>query len=675
MKRLINVVLLYMMLMTGCEDLTPTRNMPTVSVSVSDIGETSAVCHLSVTPKGATQKSGVIYSTDSSLQTGTSEATTSGSEADVVTLSSLDDGTIYYLRPYAADRLNARVYGDIQTFTTVKVTTLGLSLSSINALSSAGSYKLTISCNDAWTIASNQSWCTVQPTSGTGNGEVTVSVQENTIPDDRSAVLMVTSGSISKQTNLLQQKATTLNLSPSSIDAASIAGAYKLTISCNDAWTVASNQSWCTVQPTSGTGNSEVTVSVQENTTSNDRSAILTVTSGNISKQVNLLQQWITLTEFGNGITAASSFGGGNGTQSSPYLISDARHLKKLVDEYSSGYFKLTIDIRVTANEWIPIRNFSGVFDGDGHTISGTLRSGNYTNYGFFGNTYNATISNLNIAATVESRYNSTGDSYTGSLAGYMDGSNVRNCSISGSVTGGTGGRSLTGGMMGHNDGSMVRDCSVSATVKGGRATRVEYQGNVYPFGDSYTGGVAGRMWNNPVEILNCTVSGSVIGGDATGYSITGGIAGSTGWIVGHTRVSITNCTVSASGSVTAGDSLGDGNVETGGIVGWLGGEEDVINGCTNNASVTGRKTRTGGLVGFHFGKIHASLNTGNVTDLSSGNAKGLVSDNRGYVYSCCTNRGNVNGQPANSENQIGILSGGGATTSLTPCPDGHTKR
>jgi hypothetical protein len=421
------------------------------------------------------------------------------------------------------------------------------------------------------------------------------------------------------------------------------------------------------VQPTSGTGNSEVTISVQENTTSNDRSAILTATSGTISKQVNLLQQWITLTEFGNGITAASSFGGGNGTQSSPYLISDARHLKKLVDEYSSGYFKLTIDIQVTADEWIPVRNFSGVFDGDGHTISGALRSGSYTDFGFFGRIGNTTISNLNIAATVESRYNSTGDSYTGSLAGYMDGSNVRNCNISGSITGGTGRSSHTGGMIGHTHGSTIRDCNISATVRGGHGNQ----------GDSRTGGVAGSIYYDSTEISDCTVSGSVIGGDAdaTGYSITGGIAGLTGWAVGHVGVNITNCTVSVSGSVTAGDSLGDGNVETGGIVGWMGGEEDVINGCTNHASVTGRKTRTGGLVGYHYGKIHTSLNTGNVTDLSSGNAKGLVSDNRGYVYSCCTNRGNVNGQPANNENQIGILSGGGATTSLTPCPDGHAKR
>jgi hypothetical protein len=587
------------MLATGCEDLTPSRNMPqTVSVSVSDIGEASAICHLSVTPKGATQKSGVIYGTDPLLQAGTLEATTSGSDVDVVTLSSLDGGITYYLRPYAADRLDARVYGDIQSFTTVK--------------------------------------------------------------------------------------ATTLSLSPSSIDAASTAGSYKLTITGNDAWTITSDQSWCTVQPTSGTGNGEVTVSVQENTTSGDRSAVLTVTSGSMSKQVNLLQQWITLTEFGNGITAASSFGGGNGTQSNPYLISDARHLKKLVDNtnnsgrpYQNTYFKLTTDIRVTADEWTPIaapdnHSFSGAFDGDGHTISGTMRSARYQYFGLFGYLRGVTISNLNIAATVENRYASTtGGPNTGALAGVLhEESNVRNCNISGSVTGGTG-DCQTGGVAGSIlCSSTVRDCNISATVRGGRGNQ----------GYSNTGGVAGDIWSNceSVEILNCTVSGSIIGGDATGYSTrTGGITGITGWVGGHIGVNITNCTISASGSVTSGNNLGDGGVDVAGIVGWMGGEEDVINGCTNNASITRKDGNsngtTGGLVGGNFGKIHTSLNTGNVSGLSDSTG-GLVGYNYNYspegqVYSCCTNRGYVNGQSPSNENQVGGGPG------VTPCPDGHTKR
>lgn len=92
------------------------------------------------------------------------------------------------------------------------------------------------------------------------------------------------------------------------------------------------------------------------------------------------------------------------------------------------------------------------------------------------------------------------------------------------------------------------------------------------------------------------------------------------------------------------------------------------INGCTNHAPVTGKSGYTGGLIGSNNAEIHTSLNTGSVT--SSGSyIGGLVGYNSGNVYSCCTNRGTVNGQPASSENQVGYGSG------VTPCPDGHAKR
>jgi hypothetical protein len=156
-------------------------------------------------------------------------------------------------------------------------------------------------------------------------------------------------------------------------------------------------------------------------------------------------------------------------------------------------------------------------------------------------------------------------------------------------------------------------------------------------------------MWNNPAEISNCTVSSSIIGGEGTGGSTrTGGIVGHTaGGRGGHVGVNITNCTVFASGSISAGSNLG-GGVTTGGIAGQLGDEEDSINGCTNEAPVTKKDAEgaTGGLVGVNSGKIHTSLNTGNVT-APHRETGGLVGTNysSGNVYSCCTNRGYVNGQ------------------------------
>jgi hypothetical protein len=327
------------------------------------------------------------------------------------------------------------------------------------------------------------------------------------------------------------------------------------------------------------------------------------------------------IAEFGNDITAASSFGGGDGTQSNPYLISDAMQLKKLVDDvnqgnkYQSSYFKLTTDIQVTADEWIPIGtssaySFRGIFDGDGHTISGTLKSANYGYFSFFGYIRGATLSNITIAATIKSTNTSYLPSTGGVVGDVSEDNTISNCNVSGSVIGSGAVGGVTGWLSGNNT---IHNCNVSGTVT---VTEESTSG--------YIGGIVGFAYlsetNVPGTISNCTVSGSVIGNNEAG-----GIAGTS-------RYTITNCTVSASGSVSG-------------------------------------RGMTGGIAGSNYGKIHTSLNAANVTSSLSSFTGGLVGSNSGSVYSCCTNNGKVNGQPASSSNQIGY------GTSVITCPDGHEKR
>jgi hypothetical protein len=59
----------------GCEDIRPPQNQPrTVTVAITGIIETSAVCAISIEPSGAAQKAGIVYGTDPSLQANTAEA-------------------------------------------------------------------------------------------------------------------------------------------------------------------------------------------------------------------------------------------------------------------------------------------------------------------------------------------------------------------------------------------------------------------------------------------------------------------------------------------------------------------------------------------------------------------------------------------------------------------------
>lgn len=71
-------------------------------------------------------------------------------------------------------------------------------------------------------------------------------------------------------------------------------------------------------------------------------------------------------------ILYGSSTMSGSGTSSNPYIITTPEQLRK-VSSYANSYFKLNADIDVSSfyGKINPIPTFSGVFDGNGHSIKG----------------------------------------------------------------------------------------------------------------------------------------------------------------------------------------------------------------------------------------------------------------------------------------------------------------
>ncbi|MDR1556147.1 MAG: hypothetical protein LBS88_03835 [Tannerellaceae bacterium] len=309
-----------------------------------------------------------------------------------------------------------------------------------------------------------------------------------------------------------------------------------------------------------------------------------------------------------NNTVAADKFAGGTGTQDDPYLISGAKHLKLLQQEVnessvsSNAFYRLTADIEVTADEWTPIGNameserspsgglvplkdspsFKGGFDGGGHVISGTLKSGKSPYFGFFGYvSCGAGVSNLTIAATVRNEGDFEAwdlDVCTGGIAAFSE-APISNCRVTGAIDGGNSTTaSSTGGIAGKS-GALVTECEVSANLSGGGT------------GTSYAGGIAGCIFG-PGSITNCTYSGTLTG---KGYSSsTGGIAGDSN-SYDISGMSIKNCTVQA--TITGGGLERDGRSYTGGIIGTAG--FDILD-CNVSGSITGGAgyTSTGGIAG-----------------------------------------------------------------------------
>lgn len=71
-------------------------------------------------------------------------------------------------------------------------------------------------------------------------------------------------------------------------------GSAALAIKTNVKWTASSSQTWCTLASTSGeAGTKQITVTVTENTTTDPREAIISITAGSLTKQVKVIQELV----------------------------------------------------------------------------------------------------------------------------------------------------------------------------------------------------------------------------------------------------------------------------------------------------------------------------------------------------------------------------------------------
>lgn len=348
----------------------------------------------------------------------------------------------------------------------------------------------------------------------------------------------------------------------------------------------------------------------------------------------------------------------GSGTAESPYLIQNAADLKCFINqsretEWQDTHFRLDTDLNIATDAWIPIGKrysiaddiydywiFSGTFDGNGHTISGKLvHAGGYyrLKFGFFSELQNATVKNLNMAASISVTGQTEGDeSITiGGIAG--------NCT--------------------YNSTNSITGCTNSGNIE------VEY-------GDAYVGGIAGQITDG------ATVSGCTNSGDITGGQYTGGIVGRAIKTISGS-FTITGCR--NSGTITESKISQAGSAGTGGIAGYL--REGTITKCINTGEIKPHTEQAnpnhnkGGIVGEipgSGGSVHQCVNQGNIykgSNESQYRGTGLLAGcGETFVYNCCKNEGGklYEADGTESENQylIGKGTSGGGTDNLAPCTD-----
>ena len=287
---------------------------------------------------------------------------------------------------------------------------------------------------------------------------------------------------------------------------------------------------------------------------------------------------------------AQAQYGGGTGEPNNPYLIYTAEHLNAIGMEPNDWdkHFKLMADIdlsgfdgkdsrpvfKMIAPDTDPSESgyqgnpFSGVFDGDGHTISHlTVKEGVYV--GLFCHVApEAQIRDIGLIDLV------IDDGHlVGGLVAWNEG-NIADCHSIGTVSG-SGWASLVGGLVGWNQSGKIINCYSTGVVNG------EWN-------------VGGLVGDNEGVMINCFSTSTVSSTESHG---AGGLVGRNG-----RQGILTQC--NATGDVSGSNSVG-------GLIGFSAG---MVTACYSTGQVNGTSQHAGGLVGANGGLVIHSYSTGVVS-------------------------------------------------------------
>jgi hypothetical protein len=349
-----------------------------------------------------------------------------------------------------------------------------------------------------------------------------------------------------------------------------------------------------------------------------------------------------------------ATYGGGTGEPNNPYLIYTDMHMNAigLHEEDFDKHFKLMADIDLAGlgeKDFNMIGNvispFSGVFDGNGNTISNFRyiskdvneaalfqfvkgKHAEIVNLGLidpiinvesneldlievdlddpnagakYGNSAGAIVNHLSDRALLNHCFviggSISGDIWIGGLASYVEESTIEDCYSTAEVIG----KLYVGGLLGLNEQGMITDCLTISNITG----------------EFFAGGLMG---DNNGEIKNCYAES-----DVTSDSLAGGLAGNN------------------IGTIESSSSTGNvaGAEETGGLVGRSHGN---LTNCYSTATVTGKKA-VGGLVGL----VKQSIEIANCSSAGDviGNeyVGGLVGSFNVGTITNCYSISNVSGQ------------------------------
>lgn len=126
------------------------------------------------------------------------------------------------------------------------------------------SQSIEVACNGAWTATTDSSWITVSPSSGSGLSSIRITVPKNRSIDPRTGHVTVKTGSTVLGVLRVTQAGSKLMLDTNAVTAYYKETNAVINVSSAEDWTV-ETPNWIVATPSSGSGNTAVTVRILEN--------------------------------------------------------------------------------------------------------------------------------------------------------------------------------------------------------------------------------------------------------------------------------------------------------------------------------------------------------------------------------------------------------------------------
>ena len=151
------------------------------------------------------------------------------------------------------------------------------------------SQSIEVACNGAWTATKDSSWITVSPSSGSGLSSIRITVRKNRSIDPRTGHVTVKTGSTLLGVLRVTQAGSKLMLDTNAVTAYYKETNAVINVSSTEDWTV-ETPNWIVATPSSGSGNTAVTVRILENEGNGIRDGRIRFSTASDSEEVAVTQ-------------------------------------------------------------------------------------------------------------------------------------------------------------------------------------------------------------------------------------------------------------------------------------------------------------------------------------------------------------------------------------------------